>query len=248
MEEDQYSFRARTQYMETIWITQHAEWYRHQIPALEANGIDWLAKRYRERVQILLAEAKTQEETADQMIGLAAQSHEQALKEKMLYEATQMKELEEGLRNMPLQVEEEVEEVVQPTDWQHNQEMDCIDPQQDLKKNPETTTDTIKTSLLQPIGIQTEATVHLIGQPETEVEREQLEMTVHPISRHQSKCWVPLPQWNEVVYQNSITEWMTEGTIFPNTETPPMTPTEDQEDRSDASIVDLQATLPENAI
>ena len=239
--------------MEAIRIKQHAEWYRQQIPALEANGIDWLARRYKERVQILLAEAKTQEETADQMIGLAVQSYEQALKEKMLYEATQMEELEEGLRNMPLQIEEKAKEVVQPTNSLHNQEMNCIDPHRDLKKSPEITTnligqDAVKNSLLQHIGIEMETTVHPIGQ----TEREQPEVTVHPISQQQSKYWAPLPEWNKVVYQNVITEWMTEGAVFPSenpiTETPPPTPTEDPENGSDASPVDPQNILLGNVL
>src|SRR5712691_2181304 len=42
MEENQYSFRARSQYIEAEQIIQHAEWYCQQIPVLEANGMDWL--------------------------------------------------------------------------------------------------------------------------------------------------------------------------------------------------------------
>ena len=289
MEENQYSFRARAQQMEAEQIIQHAEWYFQQIPVLEANGIDWLVKQYRWRAQLLMSEAENKKVTAEKMSNLAAQYYEQALQEKKIHEAKQMKKLEEGLLGSTL-LEEEEEEIVQPTEPWYNRAMECIDPSQVLEEPMDLMSqegqDTIKIEEIEPeatIGItkhpkgqpgteidqegQQGATIgitkHPMGQPRTETDQEgqqetTIEITTHPIGQQdvgitkhlicqqENKIWAPRPEWNMVVFQNVITDWMKEGATFPSkiliTETPPTTPTEDLESRSDASIVDLQDT------
>jgi hypothetical protein len=200
------------------------------------------------------------------MSNLAAQCYEQALQEKKIHEAKQMKELEEGLLGSTL-LEEEEEEIVQPTEPWYNRTMGCIDPSQ-VPDEPmsQEGQDTIKTEEIEPeatIGI----TKHPRGQPGTETDQggqqeTTIGITTHPIAQQdvgitkhlirqqENKIWAPRPEWNMVVFQDVITDWMKEGAIFPSeipiTETPPTTPTEDPESRSDASIVDLQDTSKGN--
>ena len=288
MEEDQYSFRARAQQMEAERIVQHAEWYFQQIPALEANGIDWLVKQYRWRAQLLMSEAENKKATAEQMSSLAAQYHEQALQEKKIHEAKQMKELEEGLLGSTLLEEEE--DIVQPTGTWYNRTMGCIDPSQvpdepmsqegqntikieeiDLSQVPDKPMSQEGQGMIKIEEIEPEATIgitkHPMGQPGTETDQggqweTTIGITLHPIGQqdvgitkhliHQqeNKIWAPRPEWNMMVFQNVITDWMKEGATFPSeipiTETPPTTPIEDPENRSNASIVDLQDTSKGN--
>jgi hypothetical protein len=222
MEENQYSFRARAQYMEAERIAQHAEWYLQQIPALEANGMDWVAERYQRRVQVLLEEAKMKETTAHQMKDLADQSYEQALKEKMLHEGKQMKELEEGLRSTLLE-----EEVVQPTEPWYNHATKCIDPSQVLDE---------------PGNLIGQETIKIEDQDSLQVKEEQPEITMHLTSQPQNELLAPSPQWNMTTYQNAITMWTMEETSISSEvpSVPPSTPTGSPRSESDASIVDLQ--------
>jgi hypothetical protein len=219
--------QAQELYLEAEQLALQSNWYFKQIPILEQNDIKWLAKGYWLTAQSLMAKATAKEQTADQMKSLATQSHLEALQQKVLHKEKQIRDLEEGLKTMPLEVEED--EVVQPTDLQTNLKKGCIFPDK----------------VVQPTDLQTNLEKGCIfpsweSKP-TYGQRTGIEMTKHTTGqvKTESRVWAPLPTQDMEV---KLEEQMTEGITFPDeipiTKAPPSMPEKAKE--SDALIVDLQ--------